>query len=85
MCSCVCVSLHMHSTVQKYTRDGYSLPCVPVHMQALVLRECCPELGPTHVDTALVAHNLGCVLGALGKSHKGLELVGDAQKVSRSC
>ena len=44
-------------------------------------RESCPELGATHVDTALVAHNLGCVLDELGKSHKALELVGGALKV----
>jgi len=49
--------------------------------QALVAREACPALGVSHVDTALVAHNLGCVLDQLGKTQKALELVGGALKV----
>lgn len=44
-------------------------------------REGHPALGPTHVDTALVNHNLGCVCDMLGKTARGLELVEGAEKV----
>jgi hypothetical protein len=50
-------------------------------VQSKVLREGTPGMGPKHVDTALASHNLGCCLDALGKVHRAIELVAEAEQV----
>eukprot|EP00798_Chlamydomonas_sp_ICE-L_P025906 gene25906-11582_t len=50
-------------------------------VKAKVMREEHLDLGPGHVDTALVKHNLACVLDQLGKAHKALELLTSAHRV----
>ncbi|GBF99034.1 hypothetical protein Rsub_11979 [Raphidocelis subcapitata] len=48
-------------------------------VRCYVLRCECASLGPSAVDTAAAAHNLGCVLGALGRPEKGLPLLDGAR------
>ena len=50
-------------------------------LQAFVIRSQAVTLGPQHVDTQLVCHNLGCVLDRLGRGHKALGLLEQAHKV----
>lgn len=40
-----------------------------------MLRELHPGMGPQHVDTALIIHNLACCLDRLGKTHTALRLM----------
>ncbi len=49
--------------------------------QALVLRSQAVSLGPDHVDSQLVSHNLGCVLDRLGRNHRAIELLEKAHAV----
>ena len=58
------------------------MPDAPCHEpQALVIRSQAVSLGPDHVDTQLVSHNLGCVLEQLGRRQKALELINHAYQV----
>lgn len=54
---------------------------IPIAMQAKVLREGHPQLGPGHVDTAVAVHNLGCCLDALGQTQRALQLIVSAEQV----
>ena len=54
---------------------------INLDLQALVIRSRAVSLGPDHVDTQLIYHNLGCVLDQLGKGQKALELYERAYKV----
>jgi hypothetical protein len=69
---------------------GYALHCMGATQQAFeqfvqskVVREGTPGMGPKHVDTALASHNLGCCLDALGKVHRAIELVAEAEQVGQ--
>jgi hypothetical protein len=50
-------------------------------VRAYVIRCECAELGRGHLDTAAAAHNLGCVLDALGKSSRAQQLLTEASEV----
>ncbi|GAX82196.1 hypothetical protein CEUSTIGMA_g9624.t1 [Chlamydomonas eustigma] len=50
-------------------------------VKALVLRSQAITLGPDHVDSQLVCHNLGCVLDRLGRTHKAIELLEKSHRV----
>jgi hypothetical protein len=50
-------------------------------VRAYVIRCECAELGRGHLDTAAAAHNLGCVLDALGKSSRAQQLLSEASEV----
>ena len=45
-----------------------------------VIRSQSAALGPGHVDTQLIRHNLACVLDRLGRGHKAQELLEEAHE-----
>ena len=53
-------------------------------VRAMVMRAQAPSFGPSHVDTQLACHNLGCVLDRLGKNHRALELLQGSMEAFRS-
>ena len=63
------------------TISPHSMNLQMATIQAFVIRSQSVTLGPQHVDTQLVCHNLGCVLDRLGRGHKALGLLEQAHKV----
>ena len=47
-------------------------------VQAYVERSVHPSLGKAHLDTAVAAHNLGCLLERCGQLGKAAEVLGSA-------
>lgn len=54
------------------------------YLRAKTAREIAQHLGPRHVDTALVCHNLGCTLDRLGETRWSVLLLTQALKTFSS-